>query len=253
MNELLLKQVQNHTIHQVYIFEGSKESVQKEYIEFSKLVMNTQKDVLNFIEVISPINKNISIDEVRDVKKRIFEHPSEFGFKIIVFEEVHFMKVEAQNAILKTLEELPNYAIVIMTTDNRFKLLLTILSRSQVVKLIGKTDDFDELYTNIKKIISLSLEKKYYIISKEKDIRDKLSQNKLETINCFLNIFSNALFYKKGVFKFDDDLFYGQISKLSFLKLEKLIFELQKIKELLNVNINFQIALERILFIIMEA
>lgn len=144
MENILKIQIENNSIFQSYIFEGTKADVKKQYLEFSRNLLKTNKEITSQIEVISPINNNISIEEIREFKKRVFERPTEFSYKIIVIEDSHYMRNESQNAILKTLEELPEYAVVIFTTDNRYKLLKTILSRSQVVQVsIGGTKETD--------------------------------------------------------------------------------------------------------------
>ncbi|MDY2738201.1 DNA polymerase III subunit, partial [Intestinibacter sp.] len=56
------------------------------------------------------------------------------SYKIYVFDEAQKMTVEAQNALLKTLEEPPKYAIIILVTNNKESLLDTIKSRCEIIK-----------------------------------------------------------------------------------------------------------------------
>lgn len=76
---------------------------------------------------------NISIDEIRSIKKHIFQKPVSLNSKIIVITSAHKLTIEAQNAILKILEEPPKHAILILEAENEFQFLTTILSR--VVKI----------------------------------------------------------------------------------------------------------------------
>lgn len=75
----------------------------------------------------------ISIDEIRNLKKHIFQKPVSAPFKIVIIKDAHNLTPEAQNAILKILEEPPSHAVIILEAENEFQLLPTILSR--VVKI----------------------------------------------------------------------------------------------------------------------
>ncbi len=76
---------------------------------------------------------SISIDEIRNLKKHIFQKPVSFPFKIVIIKDAYNLTHQAQNAILKILEEPPRHAIIILEAENEFQLLPTILSR--VVKI----------------------------------------------------------------------------------------------------------------------
>lgn len=76
---------------------------------------------------------NISIDEIRTIKKHIFQKPVSLNSKIIIISSAHKLTIEAQNAMLKILEEPPKHAILILEAENEFQFLTTILSR--VVKI----------------------------------------------------------------------------------------------------------------------
>lgn len=100
----------------------------------------------------------ISVEEVRDqVNKDIDIKPYSSRYKIYVINEAHLLNVQAQNALLKTIEEPPAYAIIILLTDNIEKLLPTILSRCIVlnVKPVRERDILayltDELHLDKKK------------------------------------------------------------------------------------------------------
>lgn len=76
---------------------------------------------------------NISIDEIRTIKKHIFQKPVSLNSKIIIISSAHKLTIEAQNAMLKILEEPPKHAILILEAENEFQFPTTILSR--VVKI----------------------------------------------------------------------------------------------------------------------
>ena len=77
---------------------------------------------------------SIKIDEVRQLIKNMYLKPFEAAKKIYIIDEAQEMKHEAANALLKTLEEPPPDAVIILITDNLKSLFHTIVSRCQVVR-----------------------------------------------------------------------------------------------------------------------
>ncbi|HPT86419.1 MAG TPA: DNA polymerase III subunit gamma/tau [Bacillota bacterium] len=74
---------------------------------------------------------NRGIDEIRDLREKIKFTPAEGKYKIYIIDEVHMLTMEAFNALLKTLEEPPQFVVFILATTEVHKLPLTILSRCQ--------------------------------------------------------------------------------------------------------------------------
>ncbi|MBD5164877.1 DNA polymerase III subunit gamma/tau [Helicobacter sp.] len=71
------------------------------------------------------------IDDIRDLIEQTKYHPNMGRFKIFIIDEVHMLTKEAFNALLKTLEEPPEYVKFILATTDPLKLPATILSRTQ--------------------------------------------------------------------------------------------------------------------------
>lgn len=80
--------------------------------------------------------KTIGVDEIREqVNKNVELKPYLYDYKIFIIDNADTMTVQAQNAILKTLEEPPAYAVFILISNNISSFLTTILSRCVVFKL----------------------------------------------------------------------------------------------------------------------
>ncbi|MGO0943209.1 DNA polymerase III subunit, partial [Clostridioides difficile] len=75
----------------------------------------------------------IKIAQIRNLQSDIVIRPHK-DYKIYIINNAEKMTVEAQNALLKTLEEPPNYAIIILVTNNKESLLETIKSRCDIIK-----------------------------------------------------------------------------------------------------------------------
>lgn len=85
---------------------------------------------LNIFELDAASNN--SVDDIRNLIDQV-RYPPQYGkYKIYIIDEVHMLSQAAFNAFLKTLEEPPSYAIFILATTEKHKVIPTILSRCQI-------------------------------------------------------------------------------------------------------------------------
>jgi len=84
---------------------------------------------------------NNSVDDIRALVEQVRFAPQAGKYKVYIVDEVHMLSASAFNAFLKTLEEPPPYAIFILATTEKHKILPTILSRCQIF-------DFKRITTN---------------------------------------------------------------------------------------------------------
>lgn len=75
---------------------------------------------------------NNSVDDIRNLIDQVRIPPQQGKYKIYIIDEVHMLSQQAFNAFLKTLEEPPPYAIFILATTEKHRILPTILSRCQI-------------------------------------------------------------------------------------------------------------------------
>jgi len=94
---------------------------------------------MNYFELDAASNN--SVDNIRDLVDQVRFVPQTGKYKVYVIDEVHMLSSSAFNAFLKTLEEPPPYAIFILATTEKHKILPTILSRCQIF-------DFKRITTN---------------------------------------------------------------------------------------------------------
>jgi DNA polymerase-3 subunit gamma/tau len=94
---------------------------------------------MNYFELDAASNN--SVDNIRDLVDQVRFVPQTGRYKVYVIDEVHMLSTSAFNAFLKTLEEPPSYAIFILATTEKHKILPTILSRCQIF-------DFKRITTN---------------------------------------------------------------------------------------------------------
>lgn len=96
---------------------------------------------------------NNSVDDIRSLVEQVRFAPQAGKYKVYIIDEVHMLSSSAFNAFLKTLEEPPSYAIFILATTEKHKILPTILSRCQIFdfKRITSNDTVDHLNNIITK------------------------------------------------------------------------------------------------------
>ncbi len=105
---------------------------------------------------------NNSVDDIRSLVEQVRFAPQAGKYKVYIVDEVHMLSTSAFNAFLKTLEEPPPYAIFILATTEKHKILPTILSRCQIF-------DFKRITTND------TVEHLQEIVDKEAITTDKAS------------------------------------------------------------------------------
>lgn len=149
--ENLRNAIEKDHISHCYLFEG-EESLGKKIVAltFAKTLLckeqgfepcNRCNSCLKFdnwnhpdMKLIEPEKNLIRKKVIDNLIKKINIGPLESKRKIIIIDDSHQMRVEGQNALLKTLEEPPSYINIILITSNSNNLIPTILSRSQIIK-----------------------------------------------------------------------------------------------------------------------
>jgi DNA polymerase-3 subunit gamma/tau len=122
---------------------------------------------------------NNGVDDIRNLIDQVRIPPQTGKYKVYIIDEVHMLSGQAFNAFLKTLEEPPSYAIFILATTEKHKVIPTILSRCQIYdfKKISP-DDIKKYLISIAEKEKIKYEDEaLYLIAKKSDgaLRDALS------------------------------------------------------------------------------
>jgi len=122
---------------------------------------------------------NNSVDDIRSLIEQVRIPPQGVRYKVYIIDEVHMLSQAAFNAFLKTLEEPPHYAIFILATTEKHKILPTILSRCQIFDFNRiRVEDMANHLASIAKKEDISYEPDgLHIIAQKADggLRDALS------------------------------------------------------------------------------
>jgi DNA polymerase-3 subunit gamma/tau len=122
---------------------------------------------------------NNSVDDIRSLVEQVRYAPQGAKYKIYIIDEVHMLSANAFNAFLKTLEEPPAYAIFILATTEKHKIIPTILSRCQIFDFNRIT--LKDTISHLKKISRLehisAEDEALHVIAQKSDgaLRDALS------------------------------------------------------------------------------
>ena len=109
---------------------------------FSRVANGAHADARGLAPLVAEgkVKRQISVDEARAVPRFLSMTPAEGGWRVVVVDEARAMNAEAQNALLKTLEEPPPRAVLLLVTDAPDRLLPTVRSRCRRLELPPLTE-----------------------------------------------------------------------------------------------------------------
>lgn len=131
----LEKSIKTNQITHSYLMIGipgiGKKLLAKEY---AKIILSSN-DIINNPDFlcIEPDGNSIKIDQIRNLQKEIQEKPIISNKKVYIIDDADLMTKEAQNCLLKTLEEPPEFAVIILIGSNENAFLPTIKSRCMIL------------------------------------------------------------------------------------------------------------------------
>lgn len=150
IQELLEQTIRNKRASHSYLFVGT-EGIGKKQIakEFAKALLCLEenkycgkcKSCIEFDDnnnpdfiLIEPEENSIKIDQIREIQRKVVEKPIISKQKVYIIDNSDKMTTEAQNGLLKTLEEPPEYITIILIGSNENSFLSTIKSRCTILR-----------------------------------------------------------------------------------------------------------------------
>jgi DNA polymerase-3 subunit gamma/tau len=154
----------------------------------SNCVMAKEGRHMDIIEMDGASSRKI--DDIRDLIEQTKYKPAAARYKIFIIDEVHMLTKEAFNALLKTLEEPPEYVKFILATTDPLKLPATILSRTQHFRF--KSIATNKIVNHLAHILNLEG------IGYEHDALEILARSGSGSLRDSLTLLDQAIIYSKG-------------------------------------------------------
>lgn len=151
IKEILAKSIQKKTTSHSYLFIGTQ-GIGKKMIgeEFAQELLGAKKEqeIKNHPDFmcVEPEGNSIKIEQIRFLQKKIQEKPILANKKVYIMDDADTMTTEAQNCFLKTLEEPPEFATIILIGKQENAFLPTIKSRCMILHFQPIEDEKIEQY-----------------------------------------------------------------------------------------------------------
>ena len=236
---------------------------QNNSLEFNKCESCTKFDSNSNpdFSIIYPDGKSIKIEQIRNLQSKIVEKPIISSKKVYIIDDADLMSEESQNCLLKTLEEPPEYAMIILIASNESKILQTIKSRCVILRFENLTEEEvgKILNTTDKDVIKLcegsvakaeTIQQKKEIFEQLKNIANLLGKNSLiEVLNN-----SDLLYSSKDdimtILDFLNIIFFEKTKEN--LDYSKAITIIESTKKKINSNNNYDMCIDYMLIHIWE-
>ena len=283
IKNILANNINTKNILHSYLFIG-EEGIGKKMLakEFAKAILCTSENTkpcdickacvefntsnnVNF-KLINEDGVAIKIEQIRNMQVKIAEKPINSAYKVYIINDADLMTQEAQNCLLKTLEEPPEYIVIILITSNENKVLNTIKSRcmklyfnnldkNSVKKVLTEQFELKDINDSFLDAVGGSIKKallikekssEYEQIAKLFDIIDK--ENLVNFINSASIIYEN----KDDIYNILDyinillDIKIRSNSNNSF-KFANCIFTVEEVKKRLRANSNYDMSIDYLL------
>ncbi len=242
--KILTKSIKENRASSSYIFIGSEGTGKKlTAIEFAKVLncLDPNKDIeacencqscneINKhycpdLKIVEATRDSIKIEQIREIRKEIELKPFKCKKKVYIVDKAEKMTLEASNCLLKTIEEPPYYAIIILICSKIDAILPTIVSRCQIVNF--------RLISSLK-IKKLLLDKINGLGKDEAEIISKLAQG---SIGRAFKLSTDKEYFvrRETLIDYLSTIIPGKHSNNFFEKIEKQLLEIKKIEETLEI------------------
>ena len=246
--------IENKNFSHSYIFSGIKGVGKYTFAkDFAKCIL--EDSMMQDYYELGPDGKSIKVAQIRELQNVINIKPTFSKKSVYIIDDADLMTIEAQNSLLKTLEEPPEYAVIILIVHNERSILSTVKSRCVNIKFNKLSDkdikkyflkndlNFEDKNINVFKVLDGSLNNINFI----RDDYDELLKLTVFVINLKKNKVIN-FFQDASVFYDNHDKIIRLLEYLNILLFENSHFQLieivEKTKNKILMNNNFEMCID---------
>lgn len=246
--------IENKNFSHSYIFSGIKGVGKYTFAkDFAKCIL--EDSMMQDYYELGPDGKSIKVSQIRELQNVINIKPTFSKKSVYIIDDADLMTIEAQNSLLKTLEEPPEYAVIILIVHNERSILSTVKSRCVNIKFNKLSDkdikkyflkndlNFEDKNINVFKVLDGSLNN----IDLIKDDYDELLNLMVFVTNLKKNKVIN-FFQDASVFYDNHDKIIRLLEYLNILLFENSYFQLieivEKTKNKILMNNNFEMCID---------
>lgn len=246
--------IENKNFSHSYIFSGIKGVGKYTFAkDFAKCIL--EDSMMQDYYELGPDGKSIKVSQIRELQNVINIKPTFSKKSVYIIDDADLMTIEAQNSLLKTLEEPPEYAVIILIVHNERSILSTVKSRCVNIKFNKLSDkdikkyflkndlNFEDKNINVFKVLDGSLNN----IDLIKDDYDELLNLMVFVTNLKKNKVIN-FFQDASVFYDNHDKIIRLLEYLNILLFENSYFQLieivEKTKNKILMNNNFEMCVD---------
>ena len=285
IKDYLINSASNNQMLHSYMFSGREGIGKKLFAKiFAKMILclsedkpcNACKSCISFegenhpdfMQINADDGKSIKIEQIRLMQEKVVEKPIISDKKVYIINDAELLTKEAQNCLLKTLEEPPEYVIIILIVSNESKILNTVKSRCVKIEFEKISDEEINNYLEKQGISKLT-----NIMLKQCDGSLKMALNigeKTEEYNTLEKIINNmekeniAAIWNNAeiLYKSQDEIFdyldyinvilYNKLLKINKISYVNCIEKVEKIKKNLLANANYNMCIDNLLLELWE-
>ena len=211
---------------QTYLILSSKKPfISKQIKSFIKISNTSEFDTLDFNS-----DEKLGIDDVRNLIRESIKKPYAGNSKLTIIRNFSNSTLEAQNSLLKFLEEQPPFLTILLISQNTRNILPTVLSRSQIIK---DTSPAETGKLELLQLLKMTLGQRLEFVQKNITDRDKAAR----FLESLINTSDNLLLSNES----------QDLISLSRYELSLFITKSEKARGYLELNLNYKHVLDVLL------
>lgn len=227
-----------NNINHAYFFECKNEEIAlNEAKMFAEKILGNKLDNNPDYEFIESEEKSIKVDRIRELQKSIQKKPILGERKVYIIYEANKLNMAAQNCLLKTLEEPPEYATLILIASSIYSVIGTVRSRVKTIKIM--IDEDIVVRDEIKEILDTLKYKNRVEVLKYADFFEKNKDDIIDILHEMLIYCNKRILNNKNLL--------SELNVYDTINFAKYVPVITLAEQRINENSNFAMTIDKML------